>query len=256
MDLGMDNNPDTLEPETGRNVKKNWPNGKNWRERKLDTKPEEGKDKKPRLHIEMSEINKECYPKFMANVHKEKKALNQHYCLLHKHDLLAMEADIFGRPCQFCNDDLTGHYVLHCYICCYNICDNCHKKKHQLFIKEFDMDRQQDEKKPFLKNCPAWMQETDTQNTHSCKKHIHPLHILTPPTVDAIACCDICKNEIGTEAILRCWTCNVTQCQMCHDEATDDDFTRASFKNNTGSPDSEQKRARDEIAENSNNLAK
>ena len=88
------------------------------------------KSRKPILWSDKDEqIDAKHYPLWMVNWKNEPEGLNQHYCLLHIHDLLAMEANIFGRPCHFCKDELIGHYILHCPDCDYNICDGCHKKK-------------------------------------------------------------------------------------------------------------------------------
>ena len=179
---------------------------------------DQGTDKKPLLWEGCAEnIGKEAYPKWLANLKNEPGAINQHYCLLHRQDLLVMEAEIFGRPCHSCSEDLAEHHILHCYTCDFNICDKCHAQEHQKFIQTRSYGELQMNKK--LEGCPTWMQEEGAVNYHTCPKHPHPLIVRTSPVEGAYSVCNTCQQSIANQQpFLRCMPCDLNQCGNCHDE--------------------------------------
>ena len=78
-------------------------------------------------------INKDDYPKWLVNLKKEPNAINQHFCLLHKHEYLALPAETWEKSCDQCDDLKEGRYVLFCYTCDIKICEECHQKKASKF---------------------------------------------------------------------------------------------------------------------------
>ena len=161
-------------------------------------------------------INETEYPKWMVNFKNEPNAVNQHFCLLHKHDYLALPAQTWTKPCDQCEDLKEGKYVLFCYTCNIKICEECHQKKHQDFIQDYE------EKVDVINvgslHCPNWLTERGAANYHSCNKHQHPLEILTPPLEDVLTICNFCEKIIEDEAILKCLDCDTYQCESCHDK--------------------------------------